>query len=212
MVASAAPGPGRPVLIVGQASALAVLATLPVRDQAERSNYLRSAFGEAWLDADGNGCDTRNDILRRDLQNIRFRDGSPCLVDSGSFLEPYTGRQQEFTRGRDSSETVQIDHVVSLGNAWATGAQDLAQEQRQSLANDPLNLLAVDGQANQDKSSSDAAGWLPPNKAFRCHYVARQVSVKAAYGLWVTAKERNAMHRVLSACPGQKSLPSGYQQ
>lgn len=204
------PGLGRPVVAVGAGSALAVLETLPVKGRAPRSNYQRSAFGEAWLDADANGCDTRNDILRRDLKDLAFTPGSQCLVASGTLAEPYTGREIAFKRGKDSSEAVQIDHVVALGNAWQTGAQDLTPVQRQSLANDPLNLLAVDGPANQDKSDGDAATWLPPSKAVRCHYAARQISVKAAYRLWVTPKEKEAMQRVLGKCPEQKSLLSGY--
>ena len=98
---------------------------------------------------------------------------------------------------------MQIDHVVALGDAWQKGAQQLTAQQREHLANDPLNLIAVDGPANQDKSASDAATWLPPNKAFRCHYVARQISVKAAYRLWVTPAEKEAMKRILAPAPGR---------
>lgn len=204
------PALGRPVLIVGPASALAILDTLPVKGRAPRNNYERSAFGQAWLDVDANGCDTRNDILRRDLADASFSAEDPCLVVAGTLDEPYTGRQIAFTRGKDSSGAVQIDHVVALGNAWQTGAQVLTPLQRQSLANDPLNLLAADGPANQEKSDGDAATWLPPNKGFRCHYVARQISVKAAYRLWVTPAEKAAMQRILGPCPQQKGLPSGY--
>lgn len=183
-----------------------VLESLPVRDRAAADNYDRTAFGQAWLDVDRNGCDTRNDILRRDLAGARFTDGSRCRIGTGSFLEPYTGRTVVFQRGAASSKAVQIDHVVALGDAWQKGAQLLSPEQRQHLANDPLNLIAVDGQANQDKSASDAATWLPPNRAFRCHYVARQISVKAAYALWVSPAEKEAMKRVLDGCPAQQSI------
>jgi hypothetical protein len=198
--------PVAPVRAVPSGRAVDVLAVLPVKGRAASGNYNRSAFGQAWLDVDRNGCDTRNDILRRDLAGARFTEGSRCRVGSGSFQEPYTGRTIAFQRGADSSKAVQIDHVVALGDAWQKGAQQLSPLQRQHLANDPLNLIAVDGQANQDKSASDAATWLPPNKAFRCHYVARQISVKAAYGLWVTPAEKDAMKRVLGACPGQQTI------
>lgn len=210
-VSTPTPGLGRPVLRVGMATALAVLATLPVKGRAPKNNYDRTAFGESWLDADANGCDTRNDILRRDLDQQSFEKGSPCLVAAGTLVEPYTGRTLHFVRGPATSAAVQIDHVVALGNAWQTGAQQLTAVQRQSLANDPLNLLAVDGPANQEKSDGDAATWLPPSKKFRCQYVARQISVKAAYTLWVTLAEKDAMARVLRLCPGEKSLPSGYR-
>ncbi|ALE06373.1 hypothetical protein AL755_14360 [Arthrobacter sp. ERGS1:01] len=204
------PGLGKPAVVVGPATALAVLDTLPVKGKAPATGYDRTVFGEAWLDADANGCDTRNDILRRDLTDITYKAGSECLVEAGTLHEPYTGKIVKFARGADTSAAVQIDHVVALGNAWQTGAQALTAVQRQSLANDPLNLLAVDGPANQEKSDSDAASWLPPAKKFRCQYVARQISVKAAYRLWLAPAEKEAMKRVLGACPGQRALPSGY--
>jgi hypothetical protein len=130
-------------------------------------------------------------------------------VAAGSFHEPYTGLPVDFRRGQESSKAVQIDHVVALGDAWQKGAQQLTPRQRQSLANDPVNLIAADGPANQQKSAGDAATWLPKNKAFRCHYVARQISVKAAYGLWVTEAEKDAMKRVLDTCPQQRTVTAG---
>ncbi len=195
--------PPRPV---PSGTARSALEALPVRGRAARDNYDRAAFGQAWLDVDRNGCDTRNDILRRDLADPRFTDGSRCRIAAGSFQDPYTGRVIDFRRGPDSSKAVQIDHVVALGDAWQKGAQQLTAQQRGILANDPLNLIAADGPANQDKSASDAATWLPPNKAFRCHYVARQISVKAAYQLWVTAAEKEAMTRILTSCPEQQTI------
>jgi hypothetical protein len=196
----------QPVRPVPSGTAAAVLDTLAVKGRAAKDNYDRSAFGQAWLDVDRNGCDTRNDILRRDLADEQFEEGSRCRVAGGSFQEPYTGRPIAFRRGPESSKAVQIDHVVALGDAWQKGAQQLTARQRQHLANDPLNLVAVDGPANQDKSAADAATWLPPNKAFRCHYVARQISVKAAYQLWVTPAEKEAMKRILGACPQQQTI------
>ena len=187
-------------------SALSALDGLAVKGRAAAADYDREAFGQAWLDVDRNGCDTRNDILRRDLADVVFSEGSRCKVAGGHFREPYTGRAVEFERGAESSRAVQIDHVVALGDAWQKGAQGLAAKERQSLANDPLNLIAVDGPANQQKSSGDAATWLPKNTAIRCHYVARQISVKAAYGLWVTDAEKDAMKRVLSSCPEQPTI------
>lgn len=195
--------PPRPV---PAGSAAAALESLPVKGRAPKSDYDRSAFGQAWFDADRNGCDTRNDILRRDLNDIVFARNSRCKVASGTFHEPYTGARVTFTRGADSSKAVQIDHVVALGDAWQKGARQLTLQERQNLANDPVNLIAADGPANQEKSALDAATWLPGNKALRCHYVARQISVKAAYGLWVTQAEKDAMGRVLDSCPGQQTI------
>ena len=210
--ASATPAPAPPPGTAAPAptaadSALDLLATLPVKGKAPATGYQRTEdFGAAWLDVDRNGCDTRNDILSRDLAGVARR-GS-CTVLSGTLADPYTGRTIHFVRGVKTSPLVQIDHVVALKNAWITGAQQLTEEQRIRLANDPHNLLAVDGPANQQKSAGDAATWLPSNKAFRCEYVARQVSVKAAYGLWVTPAEHDAIARVLAACPGQAASAS----
>ena len=195
-----------PVYAVPQGSARAALEGLTVKGRAPKDNYTREAFGQAWQDVDRNGCDTRNDILRRDLVSVGFTEGSKCRVASGAIVEPYTGKAVDFRRGPESSKEIQIDHVVALGDAWQKGAQELTPQQRQSLANDPLNLIAADGPANQQKSAADAATWLPKNKNIRCHYVARQISVKASYGLWVTQPEKDAMRRVLDSCPEQATM------
>lgn len=205
--AAATPTPTVPAaapLDQGTASdaALAVLATLPVKGRAPKTGYSRDQFGQTWADVDGNGCDTRNDMLRRDLSAIALKPGTrDCIVLSGVLGDPYTATFINFLRGTSTSTAVQIDHVVALSDAWQKGAQQLSADQRLAFANDPLNLLAVDGRTNLQKSDGDAATWLPPNKAFRCSYVARQISVKSRYALWVTPAERDAMARVLGDCP-----------
>ena len=186
-------------------AALSQLTRLPVKGRAPKTGYDRKEFGPPWTDdvdvAGGhNGCDTRNDVLRRDLTAERLKPGTrDCLVLSGRLGDPYTGRVIAFQRGPSSSK-VQIDHVVALGDAWVKGGQQLTREQRISLANDPLNLLAVDGPTNSAKRDADAASWLPPNRAFRCTYVGRQVAVKTRYHLWVTAAEKAAVSRLLNGC------------
>lgn len=180
-----------------------ILEQLLVKGRAPKTGYRRTQFGDGWLLV--GSCDTRNIILHRDLSDVLVNDS--CKVTSGVLADPYTGTTITFTRGKDTSDIVQIDHVVALSNAWQTGAQLLSVEQRIAFANDPLELLAVDGNANQAKADSDAATWLPANKAFRCQYVARQIAVKYKYSLWVTQPEKDAMLRVLSACPEQ-SLPT----
>lgn len=197
-----------PVRPVPHGSAADALDGLAVKGRAAKDDYHREAFGQAWLDVDRNGCDTRNDILRRDLQDVVFMEGSRCRIAAGHFQEPYTAGFVDFRRGSESSRAVQVDHVVALGDAWQKGAQVLTAKQRESLANDPLNLIAADGPANQQKGAGDAATWLPKNTSIRCHYVARQISVKAAYALWVTEAEKDAMKRVLAACPGQETVRS----
>jgi hypothetical protein len=182
--------------------ALAALEALEVKGRAPKTGYDREQFGEAWADVDDNGCDTRNDILYRDLDDAVTSDG--CTVTRGTLdPDPYTDTTIDFVRGPATSADVQIDHVVALSDAWQKGAQRLDAQTRVAFANDPLNLLAVDGPTNQAKGDKDAASWLPPNKGFRCEYVAIQIAVKAKYELWVTAAEKDAMTRVLNTCEGQ---------
>jgi hypothetical protein len=187
-----------------QSEVTKILEMLEVKGRAPKTSYFRSQFGDGWESV--LGCDTRNQILQRDLANTVVN--LECQVVSGTLADPYTGTVITFQRGSESSQAVQIDHVVALSDAWQKGAQSLSFEKRVQLANDPLELLAVDGAANQEKSDGDAATWLPTNRSFRCQYVARQIAVKYKYGLWVAPPEKEAMIKVLNTCPGQ-TLPSG---
>lgn len=180
-----------------------VLETLTVKGRAPKTGYDRDLFGPAWKDVDRNGCDTRNDILARDLTNIS-RKGGGCTILSGVLNDPYSGKVINFVRGVGTSNAVQIDHVVALSDAWQKGAFRWTTAKREAFANDPLELLAVDGPLNMQKRDSDAASWLPPNKKFRCSYIARQIAVKSKYEIWVTSAEKAAMARILSGCPGQR--------
>lgn len=186
-------------------AALAKLDALPIKGRAPKTGYERAVFGQAWSDdvtvLDGhNGCDTRNDMLRRDLVDIEIKPGTnDCVVLSGVLDDPYTGTSIAFQRGRGTSRAVQIDHVVALSEAWQKGAQGWDELTRRNFANDPLNLQATSGPINEQKGDGDAATWLPPNKSYRYTYVSRIVDVKAAYGLWVTQAERDAIARILSA-------------
>ena len=186
-----------------------VLAQIPVKGRAPKTGYSRAQFGQAWADTDHNGCDTRNDILKRDLSKVIFRTGThDCVVLSGVLRDPYSGTDISFVRGKATSFLVQIDHIVSLSNAWQTGAFKLSLATRTLMANDPLELLAVKGSLNSQKSDGDAATWLPPRKSYRCAFVARQVAVKAKYGLWVTKPEKEAITRILAGCP-KEVIPIG---
>ncbi len=185
--------------------ATAVLETLAVKGRAPKTGYTRAQFGQAWADVDRNGCDTRNDILKRDLTGIIYKAGTrSCVVASGTLVDRYSGETINFVRGNVSSMEVQIDHVVALSNAWQTGAFKLSADERKALANDPMNLFAVKGRLNSQKGDGDAATWLPPLKSFRCTYVAQQIAVKAKYSLWVVAPEKAAMTAILAKCPTQK--------
>ncbi|VXC25122.1 HNH endonuclease [Pseudoclavibacter sp. 8L] len=182
------------------ADALDVLGKLDVAPRDEWQEFDREgSFGEGWQDPDGNGCDARNDALAASMTEVnRNRDG--CRVDTGVFVDPYSGDEIDFQRGPDTSPLVQIDHVVALANAWRTGAKDLSFEERVELSNDPMNLQATAGWVNDDKKSQDAANWLPPQESYHCTYVARQIVVKATYSLWVTQAEHDAMRDVLEDC------------
>lgn len=186
-----------------------LLAVLPIKGAAPTPGYEdRAMYGQAWADVDINGCDTRNDILKRDLTSVVFADDVHCKVESGILADPYTAKTIHFQRGPETSSAVQIDHVVALGDAWQKGAQQLTGAQRMAFANDPLNLQATDGPTDVQKADSDAAAWLPPNKSYRCDYVARQISVKATYNLWITQAEHDAMASVLGDCAGQLVPPN----
>jgi hypothetical protein len=199
--------PGAPFAVADPASdALAKLDTLAVKGRAPKTGYERSMFGDAWTDdvtvpGGRNGCDTRNDVLRRDLIDVVIKPNTNgCAVLGGVLNDPYTGSSIEFQRGPGSSALVQIDHMVALSDAWQTGAAQWDEMQRRNFANDPANLQATLGWVNQEKGDGDAATWLPPNAAYRCTFVTRIVDVKAAYGLWVTPAERDAIARVLADC------------
>lgn len=188
------------------ADTLAKLDTLPIKGRAPKTGYSRGEFGDAWTDdvivpLGHNGCDTRNDILRRDLIDVVLKPGSNgCAVLSGVLNDPYTGTSVDFIRGPNTSADVQIDHIVALSDAWQTGAQQLDFFTRNNFANDPLNLQTTIGWVNQEKGDGDAATWLPPNKSYRCPFVTRIVDIKSAYNLWVTQAEHDAIAWVLGDC------------
>lgn len=193
---SVAPSPTRII-----SAAVAQLDSLSVKGRAPKTGYDRAAF--SWRsDTDRNGCDTRNDVLRRDLANVGLKaNTNGCVVVSGQLQDPYSGQTMAF-----ATNSVDIDHVVALSDAWQKGAGNWSQDQRTAFANDPLNLIAVPASLNRQKSDGDAATWLPPAKSYRCEYVTRQMAIKAKYGLWVTQAEKQAVTTVLSSCPTQAAF------
>ena len=204
--ASPAPSATSDTATEAASPALTALATIPIKGRAPKTGYDRDLFASDWDYSFG--CDMRNKILRRDFVQFEFRSDSSCIIATGVLQDPYTGQTINFVRGVGTSNEVQIDHVVAVSDAWQKGAQQLSSEQRYAFYNDPLNLLAVSGSANAQKSDSDAASWLPANRAYRCSFVARQVAVKISYNLWVTQAEYDAIYRVLQECPDQ-TLPAG---
>ena len=176
-----------------------LLNELEVKGRAPKTGYSRDQFYISWPTIDG--CNLRQKIIKREFGDTAVLNG--CDVVAGEYDEPYTGKHLTFTTRSQISSDIQIDHVVALSDAWQKGAQNLTADSRYQLATDPLNLLAVDTTANFKKSDGDAATWLPPNKKFRCQYVARQVSVKYKYHLWITEAEKTAISNLLANCPSE---------
>ncbi len=177
--------------------------TLRVSSVGSKNGYARARFGQPWtddVDVEGghNSCDTRNDILRRDLTGVTL--STPCKVKTGTLADPYTGRVINFVYGKKTSADVQVDHIVALGNVWVSGASAWNLPELKKIANDPLNLLAVDGTSNMSKGDRSADQWLPANAAFQCTYVKRQVQVKNKYHLTVTTAEKATMQRFYGYC------------
>ncbi|MCI4010365.1 DUF1524 domain-containing protein [Brevibacterium sp. ZH18] len=184
-------------------TALAMLDELKVKGRAPKTGYDADLF--KWRsDADHNGCDTRNDALRRDLRNITLKAGTNgCVVIKGTLKDKYKGETYAFDR---SPNNIDIDHIVARSNAWQTGASKFDEDTLKEFGNDPLNLLAVSSSLNRQKGDGDAATWLPPLKSYRCEYVSRQIAIKHKYDLWVVKAEKSAMERVLASCDDQPAF------
>jgi hypothetical protein len=171
-------------------------------------DYRRVAFGDSWTDdnpAPGghNGCDTRNDILDRDLVEKTYVSIKRCpnAVATGTLHDPYTNEVIVFTRGNRIGASVQIDHIVPLALAWGLGARDWPEGLRVRFANDPANLLAVAGEPNQDKSDSEPALWMPPNEAFRCQYAVAFTAVLRGYDLPIDVASAAVLRDAAATCP-----------
>jgi len=185
---------------------LAGMAQIPRRTRA--FDYRRVAFGDSWTDdnpAPGghNGCDTRNDILDRDLVEKTYVSIKRCpnAVAAGTLHDPYTNEVVVFTRGNRIGASVQIDHIVPLALAWDLGARDWPEGLRVRFANDPANLLAVAGESNQDKSDSEPALWMPPNEAFRCQYAVQFIAVLRGYDLPIDVASATVLRDAAATCP-----------
>ncbi|BBZ45076.1 HNH endonuclease family protein [Mycobacterium parmense] len=185
---------------------LAGIAVLPSRQR--RYDYQRAAFGDAWDDDNDaplghNGCDTRDDILNRDLVEKTYVSTKRCpdAVATGALHDPYTNKTIAFRRGAKVGEAVQIDHIVPIAYAWDMGAYGWPFAERLRFANDPANLLAVDGQANQDKGDSPPALWMPPNTAFGCQYAMQFIAVLRGYALPVDQASAGTLRQSAATCP-----------
>ncbi|MGB3475511.1 MAG: HNH endonuclease family protein [Mycobacterium sp.] len=196
---------GMPTVAAGT-DVLAGITVVPAR--THRYDYRRPLFGDAWdddNDAPGghNGCDTRNDILNRDLVDITHVSTKRCAdaVATGILHDPYTNAVVAFTRGAKIGEAVQIDHIVPLAYAWDMGASAWPYRQRLRFANDPANLLAVAGQGNQDKGDAGPGQWMPPNKSFACQYAVAYISVLRGYALRLDQPSADVLRDAAATCP-----------
>jgi hypothetical protein len=177
------------------------LEALPVVEGRSASRYFRDAFGEAWYDVDGNGCRTRDDILRRDLVNPEFKPGTrDCKVLSGVLTDPYSGAVADFVFGFDTSQLVPVDHIVALAWAWRHGAESWSPERRLEFANDPINLVATTKEMNDEKLDHGPSEWVPPVASLRCDYIVKWVGVLDAYDLGVGSADKAAAAGVLETC------------
>lgn len=188
--------------VADPAAAIVALDALLTADGFGAPDYDRDHFGRRWADVDRNGCDTRNDMLGRDLTAPSFKPGTrECKVLAGTLTDPYSGVTIDFVSGPDTSPRVQIDHIVALAWAWRQGAHEWSPEQREAFANDPRNLRAAGEATNQAKSDSGPSGWLPPAPDLQCRFVLEWVSVVVDYDLSINARDRAAAQQVLHACP-----------
>ncbi|MDN3023102.1 HNH endonuclease family protein [Streptomyces sp. S.PB5] len=195
-------GPGLAALTseADRSKARALIEKVETKGRGPKTGYDRDEFGYAWMDSapggipfSRNGCDTRNDLLKRDGDDVRFRSGSDCVVVSMTLADPYTGKEIDWVKSRATA--VQIDHVMPLSYDWQMGASRWDKGKREDIANDPLNLIPVDGPANSSKGDSGPASWLPPNKSIRCSYSVRFAQVSLKYELPVTKADKEMMLR-----------------
>ncbi|MGW5146390.1 DUF3761 domain-containing protein [Rhodococcus koreensis] len=186
-------------------AALAKLDTLAIAEPAPLAGFddarLSTWSDDVAVEGGRNGCDTRDDILRRDLTEVVLVSGSEgCSVRSGRLEDPYSDKTLTFASDADISGNVQVDRVVALADALQKGAQQLDEQMLRTLANDPRNLQAVGTTAFEQKAGRDASAWLPSDASYRCTYVAQQVDIKSLYRLWVSQGEHDAIARVLGEC------------
>ena len=186
-----AAGPGDTVVLpVSDA-----LAALPVRDE-DRTGYERSKFRH-WIDADRDGCNTRQEVLKSEAV-IAPEQGPKCTLTGGEWFSPYDDTYFTVARALD------IDHLVPLAEAWDSGASAWTAKEREAYANDlgdDRALIAVSAASNRSKADQDPATWQPPAVGYRCTYATDWVAVKTRWSLAIDPVERSALTQILSACP-----------
>ncbi len=155
--------------------------------------YDRALFVH-WIDADGDGCDTRQEVLIEESR-VPVVMGSGCTVVSGEWYSWYDGAT--WTNPSD----VDIDHFVPLSEGWKSGANSWAADRRRAFANDlglDTALEAVTDNVNQSKGDRDPAAWLPPLAAVHCEYASDWVLMKYRWDLSVDTTELSALNEIIS--------------
>lgn len=181
-------------VVGGTTDALTELAKVKISPEYT-TGYDRELFPH-WKDLDGDGCDTRKEVLIRDSRSTAVV-GSSCTVTSGTWYSPYDGATWT------NPSNIQIDHVVALNEAWQSGAYAWTTQQRTNYANDLTDsrtLLAVTDSVNQSKSAKDPTQWLPPLVEYRCTYLANWVSVKVRWSLSMDEAEHATVKSALAGC------------
>lgn len=168
------------------------VASLPVASEV-RTGYDRDLF-TLWTDADGDGCNTRNEVLIAEAEEAPSV-GSGCALSGGRWFSYYDGVSQYAPADLD------IDHMVPLAEAWDSGARSWSGAKRTSYANDLgdyRTLVAVTDSVNQTKSDQDPAEWLPAQQ--QCRYLREWVAVKHRWALSVDSAEKSALTSLASGC------------
>ena len=191
---------GKPTVV---GSALALLQTVRVENEYQ-VGYDRALF-EHWRDIDGDGCDSRDQVLKRDSISLPQVDPVNCNVIAGDWVSPYDGAK--WTNPSD----IDIDHVIALKEAWDSGAWAWSAAQRKAFANDTSDsrtLLAVTDSVNQSKSDKDPSNWLPPLQSYTCTYLGNWIAVKVRWSLSMDSSEFGRIKNLLqSTCSSLNIAP-----
>jgi hypothetical protein len=189
----------------GPTTALSVLQTIPVMNE-NGAGYSRSLF-KHWIDADGDSCNTREEVLIAESKSRAQVDAFGCKVIEGDWFSPYEG--QNFT----SPSNLDVDHVVPLKEAWDSGASSWTSSRRQAFANDlsdPRSLIAVSASQNRSKGDKDPSNWIPSQSSYLCTYLSDWIAIKARWNLTMDQSEAGRIRNLLNrSCATTTVAPWG---
>lgn len=154
------------------------------------AEYKRNDFG-TWIDIDSNCKNTRVEILIRDADSIKSQ---TCNTVKGIWTDPYTGLKIS------DASMMDIDHIIPLKYAYDQGAKNWNKETKISLANDPVNLVAVSSHINRSKGSQGLSDWMPPNKDYRCEYIKRWKIISLKYNIELAPADKDTIKFYTPVC------------